>query len=762
MVTLLVPPPAAAQGYRPPLPAPPLIPQLSPNLNQPVRAPRAGAPDAEHVFIEAITQEVDGSLRHLRGNVRIETTEMQLKADEVDYNADTGDVEARGHVHFEHFQRGEKLDCDRAEYNIDSETGKFYEVSGSATARVNARPGLLTTQNPFYFQGNWAERLKDHYVLHDGFLTDCLLPRPWWRLRAQAFDIVPGDRAIAHHARFYLRKIPLFYFPVFYKSLEKEPRKSGFLVPNIGNSSRRGMVFGVGYYWAISRSFDLTYRARYFTKAGISHHVDFRGDLGANSGFDFYVDGIRDNGQVAPVASGAAVVLHAKQELGRGWRARGTLNYLTSFTYRQKFADSFNEAVSSETHSVGFAEKHFKDFDTYVVVQRNVNFQSATPGDQITIRKLPEVEFSEREHEFHLKSLPFWVSFQSSAGLLRRSQSLFQTRQFVTRFDFEPTVTTSVHWKDVQLVPRFSVRETGYGSSVQANGSFTGQNIIRSSRDFSVDLILPSVERVFAAPSWLGDKVKHVVEPRVTYRNVSGIDDFARIIRFDFNDILANTNQVEFALTNRLFAKNKNGTVTDFVTWQLLYDRYFDPTFGGAVVPGQRNVLANTLAVTGYSFLDGIRNSSPVASILRVQSRVGLEWRADYDPVRRQIVNSSVTVDGRIRQLFFSASQTNLKTVSFLAPPGNQFAGTIGYGADNRRGWSYALSTIYNFRTGIAQYIQTQTTYNTDCCGLSLQYRRQPRFDPTGFLYYDNQFRLAFAISNIGSFGTLKRQERIF
>jgi LPS-assembly protein len=27
---------------------------------------------------------------------------------------------------------------------------------------------------------------------------------------------------------------------------------------------------------------------------------------------------------------------------------------------------------------------------------------------------------------------------------------------------------------------------------------------------------------------------------------------------------------------------------------------------------------------------------------------------------------------------------------------------------------------------------------------------------------YENQFRVAFAISNIGTFGTLKRQERIF
>ena len=749
--------PAGAQVFRPPLPAQPTAPQVSPNPNQPVRAARSSAPDAEHVFIEAVTQEVEGPLRRLRGAVRIETTEMQLKADEVDYNSDTGDVEARGHVHFEHFERGEKLDCDRAEYNIDAETGKFYTVSGTASARINARAGLLTTQNPFYFQGDWAERLKDHYVLHDGFLTDCLLPRPWWRLRAPTFDVVPGQRAVAHRARLYLGRFPVLYVPLFYKSLEKEPRRSGFLVPNIGNSSRRGRVVGVGYFWAINRSFDLTYRAQYFSNAGIFQHVDFRGNIGKNSGFDFYVDGIKDRRNLQPPAGGALVVLHAKHELGKGWFLRGELNYLTSYAFRQNFTESFNEAVFAETHSVGYAEKHFGDFDAYIVAQRSVNFLSTTPGDEISIRKLPEAEFSEREHEFRAGSLPFWVSFDSSAGLLKRSQNLFQTRQFVPRFDFEPTVTTAFRWGGLQLIPSFGIRETGYGSSVGSTGAFIGQDVLRSSRDFTAELVLPSIERVFDAPTWLGSKLKHVVEPRVTYKNVSGIGDFDKVIRFDETDIFSNTNQVEFSLTNRLFAKDKNGTVSDLVSWELFYDRYFDPTFGGALVAGQRNVVQSVLDLTGFSFLDGARRSSPVASVLRLQSKVGIEWRSDYDPLRHHIVNSSLTVDGRIRQLFFSAGHTDIKTDTVLAPAANQFRGTLGYGADNRRGWSYAFTSIYDFRTSILQYAQTQVTYNTDCCGLSVQFRRLA-FGARN----ENQFRVAFAISNIGSFGTLKRQERIF
>jgi LPS-assembly protein len=747
-----------AQIYRPTLPAP--VPQNSTSTNpdQKVRAIRPGAPDAEHVHIESVTQEADGVMRHLRGSVHLETSDMLLRADELDYNTETGDAEARGHVHFEHFVRGEKLDCERAEYNVNLETGKFYDVSGSATPRIQARRGLLVTQNPFYFQGKWAERLKDHYILHDGFLTDCVLPDAWWRLKGASFEVVPGEHAIARGSWFYLKGVPLIYFPYFYKSLKKEPRRSGFLIPNLGNSSTRGKTVGAGYYWAINRSYDVSYRAQYFTLAGFAHHLDIRGDPSQKTNFDILVDGLHDRRPIEPSASGALILAHLNGELGHGWLARGELDYITSFAFRQQFTESFNEAVFSQTHSVGFVTKHWSDFGVNFVAQRNVNFQSTTPHDDISIRKLPEVDFLQHEHQIDVKGSPFWFSLDSSAGLLRRSQSLFQTRQFVERLDFAPRITTALRLGGLHIIPSVGIRETHYGSSISSTGIFTGEDVLRNSRDASVDLVFPSLERVFHPPSWIGDKVKHVIEPRITYKYAAGIDNFPKIIHFDESDLMTNTNQVEFSLANRLLAKDKNGVVSDFLTWQLWYDRYFDPTFGGAIVPGQRNELESSLDLTGYGFLDGRRRSSPVVSALRIlQSRVGLEWRSDYDPLRHELVNSSLSVDGRIKLYHLSIGHSHLKTDPVLAPSANQLRGVISYGSDNRQGFSYGFSAYYDYIKGVMQYSQTQVTYNTDCCGFSVQYRR---FNLG--VRDESQFRVSFAVSNIGTFGTLKRQERIF
>jgi len=104
-----------------------------------------------------------------------------------------------------------------------------------------------------------------------------------------------------------------------------------------------------------------------------------------------------------------------------------------------------------------------------------------------------------------------------------------------------------------------------------------------------------------------------------------------------------------------------------------------------------------------------------------------------------------------------SLGHYDLHTDPVLAPSANQFRGLISYGNENRRGWSYGFQAFYDYRKGLLQYSQAQVTYNTDCCGFSVQYRRFSIATRN-----ENQFRIAFAVSNIGSFGTLKRQEKIF
>jgi LPS-assembly protein len=781
---------AGAQVYRSPIAGPSLAP---PAPAPPAEAPkieRADPPPPGIVVVYGVQQERQGEKYKLRQSARLESVEFLLEADEIDYDRESGLAEARGAVKFIKFQSGEILKADRVDYNLNDQTGTFYKVNGSAFGKIDPRPGILTTGNPFLFQGDWAEKLKDRYILHDGTITNCEIPNPWWTLKSPTIDIIPNDRALAYKSWMRLRRVPVLYAPVFYKDLSSNARRSGFLTPNFGNSNRRGLMVGLGYFWAINRSYDVMYRPQYFSQRGLAQTVDFRGKPTQTSDFDAYIYGVKDKGYLHEDGTredqgGYLMSITGKAELPKGFRARGTVNYLSNFLFRQSFTESFNEAVSSESNSVISVTKDWSTFHLNAVFTRQENFQSTAEGDTILIRKLPQLEFNSRDREINRKVLPVWVSWGSAAGLVRRTQPLFQTRQFVERLDIEPRVMTALRWKDVHLVPSFSVRETYYGSSFRTSldrvsgGEVSGDNLNRFSKEFRADLILPTLERTFNVPSWIGTKLKHTIEPRASFRAVSGVDDFSSIIRFDEMEILSNTSEVEVSLANRLWAKNRNGQVWDWMSLEVRQRRFFDQTFGNALVSGQRNVFQTSSDLTGYAFIDQPRGYSPIISALRAQPRpnFGVEWRADYDPLRGKITNSSLSLDARLRYYLFSIGHSNVScvpigmvegettnpcidsssTAGVLSPSSNQLRTMVGVGDENKRGWNVGVHAIYDYATRTLLSANTQITYNTNCCAFSGQYR----LFNVG-TRNENQFRVALVIANIGSFGTLRRQDRLF
>ena len=149
----------------------------------------------------------------------------------------------------------------------------------------------------------------------------------------------------------------------------------------------------------------------------------------------------------------------------------------------------------------------------------------------------------------------------------------------------------------------------------------------RTAPEINVDFVFPTIERIFDHKTFLGDKLKHVIEPRLNYKYVTGVNNFLNTLRFDQIDLLADTSELEIGITNRIYAKTGD-TVKEVFTWEVYQKRFFNPTFGGAVVAGQRNVTIASLDLTGFSFLNGPRNYSPIVSILRASPRtgVGIQW----------------------------------------------------------------------------------------------------------------------------------------
>ena len=720
--------------------------------------------------------------------VEILSSRMVFRADDISYDRETEDLHAEGHVYYHNFVNNESVWCDKLDYHTEAgnEHGKFSgHVVGETYPRLISKPGLLTTSTPFHFEAAWAERDPgDKYIVHDGWITDCMLPKPWWRLRGPKFDIIPRERAKAYDSEFLLHGFPVFFFPYFYRPLDREARKSGFLLPEPFHNSLRGWGLGMGYFWAINRSYDVIYQTQIFDTGIVSQHAEFQATPKPGTALDVVLFGSPTSSTASP--SGLTLYGNGRSQLGHGWVASGELNYTTTLLFRQDWSQSYNETVGSVIHSSGFLDKTWSTYDFDVEVSRTELFNSVETevlnpatgkqslvADAVTIHKLPQLDLSSRDHTIFEK-LPLWYSFDGSAGLMSRAQPYFnsdnqltdefRTNFFTSRVNFAPHLTTAFNLGPIHFVPSIGIEETFYSESqtpYQDHFQTVGTDLVRSSRDFSMDVILPSLERIYSKKTFLGDKLKHVIEPRVSYLYINGVgQDFDRFIRFDDTDIRANTSQLNLSLTNRLYAK-RGDSVLEIFSWEIAQQRYFDETFGGALIPGQRNLFESTAALTGYAFLVDPRSSSPVVSTMRITPVPGLslQWQADYDHRLHSVVNSSFSADYRWKKYWLlSAGNNEVHSNPILEPFANQFRMRAGFNDPNKRGFNAAVDAIYDYRQQRLLWATTQITYNTDCCGLSVQFRRVYRVN----LPEENLYAFSFSVANLGAFGTLKKQDRLF
>ncbi len=122
-------------------------------------------------------------------------------------------------------------------------------------------------------------------------------------------------------------------------------------------------------------------------------------------------------------------------------------------------------------------------------------------------------------------------------------------------------------------------------------------------------------------------KWRHLVESDVNYRYIGNAGQFRDTIVVDNVDLVTHTNEVEYGLTNRFFTKR------EIFSWRLSQKYFLDPTFGGAIIPGRRNVFEPLLDITGFTFADGRRRFSPIISEMRLATSPSTseDIEVDYD-----------------------------------------------------------------------------------------------------------------------------------
>jgi LPS-assembly protein len=222
----------------------------------------------------------------------------------------------------------------------------------------------------------------------------------------------------------------------------------------------------------------------------------------------------------------------------------------------------------------------------------------------------------------------------------------------------------------------------------------------------------------------------------------------------------------------------------EWISWRLAQKYFFDPNFGGAVVSsGPRSILETTLDFSGISFLTRPRNVSPILSRLRVRTseKADIEWDFDYDPCSAptsaagapssgacvsKFTANNIYVDVHQGRIFAGAGYAGLDAPARSYVGGvlssvaafNQIRVLFGFRKPTQAGLSAAANAGIDINLGSVQYGAIQATYNWNCCGFSVEYRKYE----LGTARNDNGYKFNFTLANIGSAGNLRRADQIF
>ena len=755
--------------------------------------------------VDAGTQTVSGPKEArvfvYEGNVDARIGTYRLQADKVTVYEATNKVIAEGNVVFDQGDQ-QRITGTRAEWNYRSKTGFFVNSTGFTNQTQDG--------TRIYFTADRVEKVSlDTIIATNVQVTACDEDVPKWSFHAKRAKIKTGDRVRVYSPNLRIKGVPVFYLPYASVSIKQRDRASGFLTPTFGGSGKKGFRISGGYYQTLGRSADVTLRNDIYTSRGIGFGADLRTRANSRSFFNagFYIVKDRVLGHKAdathPDQGGSSLYVEGVHYFPNGFIAAADVNVTSNLAYRQVFSDNIQQAISPEERSQVFVNKDHNEYSFNFLARSQV---TSLPNSRIRIRELPSVTMEKRATPLDfLKKLPIYYSFEVSADGVSRKETVDDLIAFrrdvggdpivspsiVQRLDYHPRLQVPLYFLGVSVTASAGGRLTFYSNSIDpVNRSILSRNLTRAYGEFELDVRPPALFKDFHRGNG-SFFFRHLIEPYITYRRVTGVNNFDRIIRFDYVDAVADTNEIEFGVSNRFFTRRSTENVSsaaakatrtgqrvptsaqpyEALTITVRGKYFFDRFFGGALVPGRRNQFYPINTLSGFSYGGVPRRFSPlnVEARYRPRADIFLDLRTDLD-TRGGGIRALSTTFGINRPLIQAFQSFYYTRAVELVPSLAQFADARGKEPGTLRGsqWSPSLflgdrerglfggaSFFFDFQqrpgTNGRSLISSTVTvgYSWDCCAITAQ-----NYTFNVGVRQENRFVFSFRLNGIGTFGT--------
>jgi len=571
-----------AQAGQCPVPQPPPPPSTDGS---------AGSAGDQLITIESEGAEVtrQGDAR-LLGEVKVRQGDRTLSARDASYDADARSFRVEGDV--EYRDPTLRVAGESGDWSSDR-GGVFTDTEFELPARPARGAARELRLSP---EGNLG--------LSDVLFTTCPAGNDDWLLKASSIEIDrEREQGTGRDVRLELKGIPLLYLP--YITFPAGPsRKSGFLFPTIGTSSRSGFELGVPYYFNLAPNYDAIFEPGVLTRRGFRFGGEFRYLTGRSRG--------RLQGNWLP-----------SDRIADRDRSYGKLEHLTDFGDSLRLTGHLENASDSQ---------YFEDFAT---------------GQQGT-----SVTYLER------RVLLAWLGQGWRAeGLLENFQTIDRTIDPLDRpYTRIPRLTLDGDWPvgrngpqaglggelvyfqrdegaagarlDVEPRLTWPVRKPGYFFEPYAGFRYTAYQLdetgpgVDDAGSRAAPVLSLDAGMVFDRSAGSGDRLLHSLEPRILYtwipyRNQddlpvfdSGLPELDMIGLFRRNrfvgaDRLADANQLAVGVTTRLV---EVASGRQYLAATIGQQFYFDPP--RVALPGETPESRDYSDIIGEIELTAYKNWS--------------------------------------------------------------------------------------------------------------------------------------------------------
>jgi lipopolysaccharide assembly outer membrane protein LptD (OstA) len=657
----------------------------------------------------------------LTGGVEIFYQDLVVQADNIDVNLATKEIVATGNVILDQGPR--RLAGVTLTYNLDEKTG----VLSQGSAYVDP---------DFYFWGTEIRKTgEDTFTFVDGTFTSCAEDNPDWSFKVNRAEVEVGGFAKVWGAQMRVKKAPVFYWPYMVWPV-KEDRASGWLMPNIGYSDRRGGYLGLAYYKTFGRSYDTTFYADLYSNEfwGLGNEFRYQPSENTEGVFEGYGVWDPDDEEIRYKINWD----HETTDLPFGMRGVLTVREFSDFQFFRDFERDIDRNTIRSIESRGFLTGNWGPHSLNILVKKRETFISDT--NQITLSQLPEVEY--RLRPYQLGETPIFLKMESSVSYLDADRGAALDGGY-GRADLFPQIDIPL-----RLAPWFSFKASGgyrytwYGDSLTTDRTaLSGETVTREIPFGSAEIVGPSFSRIYESGK---RKMKHVIEPRWAYTFLGEDDDTGLVPLFDEIDTVNQTNLARFALVNRFLTKPKPRMGPD-----------------GEMLPeGSAREILSVEVARLYSFDDDrpLQRSAdrleddqfgPITALLRYNpsDRTSLTTSFDYNTLFSQLQAASLSgtlgLSGNNVLGLSWRTRWNAETGDKLS---DQVKLSAGIDVVPRR-LRLQGDVVYDIERSLVQQQRYLLSYQSQCYSFNLEFR-DARFG----LEREKDFRFSLTLKNVGTF----------